>query len=289
MSADIDLEPCLRIFLSVDIVGSTAYKQQDPRPSSQAWVNLFKDFFTDFPLLFTTKYKTAFKAISPSGESDPNTPAVWKGLGDEILFHKKLGKSAEAMITVDAFIEAIEEYRHAFTGKHLDLKGSAWIAGFPVNNIRLQIADYEDFIGPSIDIGFRISKFATPSRFVLSCDLATILLDGGTSRDYLFTGTERLKGVFGDDEYPIIFMRMGDQANDVEGLIPSVATSRLKSYCDDFCTSASYPLIFPFITGDQKFWKQPQDYTSRLDSLKLMLRADVKSDTEPRTAAAEES
>jgi len=77
-----------------------------------------------------------------------------------------------------------------------------------------------DFIGPDIDIGFRIAKYADRGRMILSSDLALLVLKcAGTSEnksrqeEYCLSTTQKmkivsfkqLKGVWHDRHYPIIW------------------------------------------------------------------------------------
>ncbi|MBN1499164.1 MAG: hypothetical protein JW982_03335 [Spirochaetes bacterium] len=62
-----------------------------------------------------------------------------------------------------------------------------------------------DFIGPDIDIGFRISKYAEPNKLLVS-DKIAFIYDNFFQGEYHFqiNKMERLKGVWGDRGYPII-------------------------------------------------------------------------------------
>ena len=67
-----------------------------------------------------------------------------------------------------------------------------------------------DYIGPDLDIGFRLSKASRPGRVVLSMDLADVLTRDNTFPNPLelhHVGWEILKGVFGDKPYPIIWAK----------------------------------------------------------------------------------
>ena len=73
-------EAPLRLFLSVDMVGSTEYKARSSG-ASNIWVEIFRDFFSKFPLLFAGQVGFEFL-------DEEETPAVevWKALGDEAIF-----------------------------------------------------------------------------------------------------------------------------------------------------------------------------------------------------------
>src|SRR5439155_9466999 len=95
-------------------------------------------------------------------------PTLWKCLGDELVFYVRLQKSPEVLNNLRAFRKATNVYNRHLLGKHLKirLKATAWLAGFPVGNSEVRLPDYStseaeprvEFIGPLMDIGFRISR-----------------------------------------------------------------------------------------------------------------------------------
>ena len=129
----------------------------------------------------------------------------------------------------------------------LDVKSTAWLADFPTRN-RIVIFEkgneddrtddnfawyndqllqaYEknpggytrDFIGPSIDIGFRLGASASPRLFVLSVELAHLLSGEECGNDdvyrsgpyevprfnFRYEGRQQLKGVMNGTPYPLI-------------------------------------------------------------------------------------
>src|SRR3546814_6111829 len=78
---------------------------------------------------------------------------------------------------------------HHFQTLPLRLKGTAWLADLSENNIALEIpelssndvAPHLDFIGPDLDMGFRLSKFARPASLLLSLDLVEMRSEEHTS------------------------------------------------------------------------------------------------------------
>ncbi|MBF0138634.1 MAG: hypothetical protein HQL65_20605, partial [Magnetococcales bacterium] len=106
----------------------------------------------------------------------------------------------------------IRNHQENIRKKHsnLSLKGTAWTAGFPIRNRRVVVEhskgrQVEDFIGPDMDIGFRLSKLARPGPIVASMDLVDLLV----GRRYqpklkcVFVGWETMKGVFAEKPYPV--------------------------------------------------------------------------------------
>ena len=76
----------VRLFLSVDLSGSTAFKNsQDGEARDQAspkWVTAFDAFYRGFPAKFRSSY--ALRKTSQSGSD--NCPKLWKAVGDELIF-----------------------------------------------------------------------------------------------------------------------------------------------------------------------------------------------------------
>jgi hypothetical protein len=212
----------LRLFLSVDIAGSTLFKSSGGARLAQGeahWLPLFRTFFTNVPLMLEGEIGLAFI-------DDDHAPAVdvWKVLGDELIFSVKLTRRAEVARILLALLRTIR----AFEEEHLAhlplrLKGAAWVAAFPYPNIEVEIPELSsgnggrhiDYIGPDIDLGFRIGKFARPNCLVVSVDLVELLLAAEDETICLtIVSREVLKGVAFERPYPVIWMRPADMPFD---------------------------------------------------------------------------
>ena len=182
--------PCpeyrLRLFLSVDLAGSTSFKNGpgkqpiDGDASKPRWVQRIRHFYRDFPLLVRQTYNKM------PGPSHPTyqPPHVWKTIGDEILLCCRVMNLGHLAICVESFICALEEYGVILDndGKELDVKGAGWIAAFPAQNVtvaldeqRTSIEKFDeqfeleadktsvgiDFLGNAIDCGFRVARVLT--------------------------------------------------------------------------------------------------------------------------------
>ena len=257
----------LLIFLSVDIVGSTAYKNTHKGKQVLEWLPVFKAFHENFPIKLRRILDQENHDYRPHGFNGKiGEVKLWKSLGDELIFYFKLSNSDEAVYLILCFIEAIQTYTTTLkkTKNELSLKGTAWIAGFPVKNAKIISSDnYIDFIGPSIDIGFRLSKLATERKFIVSCDLAWILAVKTSEINYYYDGKQGLKGVLNDQPYPVIWLqkrRKQTQNADIEDeLYVKCDTNKLKAFCKAFIESSSY-VILPFIEGDPLFKDRPPNY-----------------------------
>ena len=140
------------------------------------------------------------KAPSPAVHLKP-----WKFSGDEAIFCVELTKHTEVVAHLAAFKQAITAFATKWKDQPLRLKGAAWLAGFPVSNVEIEIESINgkmiDFIGPAMDRGFRVAKFSDTRRFVLTPDLALMLIDaldrtevGPANKDFsvFYAGRETL-------------------------------------------------------------------------------------------------
>lgn len=206
----------VRLFLSVDMVGSTEFKARLTGEGSNSWLKIFQTFFTSFPLMIAGQIGFEFL-------EEEHTPAVevWKVMGDEVVFVTQPATPEELTSTLIALLRTMKLYEDKhFAELPLRLKGTAWVADFNGQNIEIEIPELSsgggahlDFIGPDIDLGFRVTKFAKPGCLSLSLDCLELLL-ASTNADkaalYLM-GKEPLKGVMFGRPYPILLMRDADE------------------------------------------------------------------------------
>lgn len=193
----------LRLFLSVDLAGSTAFKN-GPGDSHlegsgphQIWLERFRHFYRQFPNLVTQYYKSQAHGIGADADAFPR---LWKTIGDEILFCCRVTSLAHVAACVTGFLDALDAYGIILDndGGHMDLKGAGWVAGFPAPNVTVALAgrgdegaEYDedleaqadlkperfDFLGNGIDGGFRIAKYAASDRFAASVELMWLLAE----------------------------------------------------------------------------------------------------------------
>lgn len=251
----------LRAFFSADVIGSTAYKYSEVGAlGNPQWASTFTEFYKEFPVAVERGYANVPESV-PDCEAQIEP---WKFSGDEILFHVQLANYQHVARHVAAFKVAVRAYSKLWSekGVGLSLKATAWLAGFPVTNREVNtLGDNSlDFIGPSIDLGFRLSKFATARKFVLSADLALMLLDAVHAcdidwRDFhvLMHGREELKGALGGTSYPIFWLDTTDGAPDLEeellGAERPFIPHKVREYLRAFLKNT--PRVRrPFIDGD---------------------------------------
>ena len=274
----------LHIFLSADIINSTEYKQTD----KTGWRDLFQAFYMDFPGYIQRKVQRADEEIR-----------VWKYVGDEILLYASISHLSDALDIAKAFHAALGDYSKELetkTDDRLSLKGTAWVAGFPVTNAIIRRPGLQscvvDFLGPGIDTGFRLAKFAEKEKLIINVELAYLILQQRKeARVHDFPslhcdGGQPLKGVNSGRPYPLFWINSGSPS-------PSrrIDSIRIRPFTDiellDVCEEYFSEIIDssrPFIvTGescifgeilsrsDKTSWllqNKKKDYTPRLEPKK---------------------
>jgi hypothetical protein len=178
-----------------------------------------RKFFENFPLVLMGQ--VASEMIEE--DSLPEV-AIWKALGDELIFTCKPQSAEETTLLIRALFFSMAIYEREYLKElPLRLKGSVWIAEFPAPNIEIEIPEMSegggrhiDFIGPGIDLGFRIGKFSRPSALVVSLELLEVVLSARNAKMLAFSliGREELKGVLHGRPYPIVWCRPTEAAYD---------------------------------------------------------------------------
>lgn len=278
----------LRLFLSVDIQGSTAFKYDSAK--TDRWLLILHRFYTQFD----DQFRTQWNQLHPRAPQDwkhvctAAAPEFWKAAGDELLFVQELNHPIDALISVDAFCRQVLDHDNILrgdTGGKLRLKPTAWTAGFPVANLEIPIGGLSridvyprgkieqraaiahsarkasegrrDFVGTSIDTGFRLTRLATPRKLVLSVELALLLAEmmvKHSRTNFLsiqYEEGEMLKGVLESAEYPRIWIDLeaGNQPNKASEKLLKRDPIDLKDLiqaCRDFITS-NRALFLPYI------------------------------------------
>ncbi len=269
--ADSHNNSALRLFLSADLAGSTAFKQSG---KLDEWQKHFREFYRQLPALVDWR-------LADTGPQGLLLP-VWKLIGDEIVFTTKLTRWEQAAAAVHIFRSAVTEYRRgivAGTEGRLDVKCAGWTAGFPVGNIvvaPLQNQLPEDYIGPGMDIGFRLVKAASPRRMFLSVELAWLLTlpqHRKGLRIHLSRGLD-LKGVAKGRTYPCIWLdnfRDAPKRSDADeldlreeklrgGVSRCCKAPDLHAFCRHWLENMGPPFLVPFIKGDRAIGRKPAGY-----------------------------
>ena len=212
---------------------------------------------------------------------------IWKFVGDEILFHVELGRHEEVLFHAIALKKAVNEYGMKLAQKHpgLELKATLWGAGFPVSNVEVvTTASHQneqsganppalDFLGPNVDLGFRLAQHANRRRLVLSAEIALLIFHARKSKQpidelHLFLDPPREMKGFGSNEYPILWLDRGDGEPTPEDIL----LGRERKYDHDAMSrylnqhfSSGFFAERPFIENDPSmpFKQVPLNYNDR--------------------------
>ena len=234
------------LFLSCDLQNSTQFKQKN---KDKDWVATFLAFYTEFPAILSTQIATSCEALQ-------DRLLLWKAVGDELIFSIRIQSELECSDAVEVWLRAMLAFEeaHLLDKTPMTLKGGAFLATVPspdrrvaiprtvesvdrsqldaeaVNEQTLNVAVGEDaftakyamdFVGPSIDTGFRVLKYASRRYFVLTVEVAHILfkhysrMENDDRHAYL-VGTHELKGVWGGKPYPVFAV-----ARDLRETVPA--------------------------------------------------------------------
>lgn len=272
-------DPELLLFLSVDVVGSTAYKQSRIGTSGETWLGPFVAFATSFRKFFDHALIMGNKKAEEEKVElgKPEAPRLWKSLGDELIFTVPLRSSVEAPYFVWSFKEAVGWYKKDMERRfpELSVKATGWVAGFPLINRKIRIGEADtDYIGPQIDIGFRIAKYSTSRRFTVSVGLAymlTIIHRSVFPLNIYYEGQKEVKGVLESGQYPMFWIDVPAEKPDLEepllgGARDCPDTKHVVAFCADFLRNAD-PLCVPFIEGDALLNVKPDRYEEEVQEL----------------------
>lgn len=212
---DKTVESSVYVFFSFDLTNSTKYKTIN----SKQW-----------PLVTSRFYELIEDGLKKRLEQ----VRLWKYVGDELLLHKRLYSITDLYNCIpsayEVLLDTIKRLHKEFpdTKTILSVKASVWCAkaaevapqdaenigtipkNLVVSKAGVQSREQYDFLGPDIDVEFRISKFAPRARLVVSADLAYLLYKErvaieGIEQRLRIVSYEQLKGVWGERRYPIIW------------------------------------------------------------------------------------
>lgn len=327
-----------RLFCSVDLVGSTAYKQllkTSPKgfgadetsvPRAGDWFNHILNFYQDFG----NYLKAEIDDYGPGGPDTtrPALPAAefWKANGDELLFTFEITDAWQAVRILIVWKKAVLRYREYLKrSSPLDVKATAWTAGFPLMNTEVVFEEalgaggpsnetalsrqatlrrrwYNgkngkrgltlDFIGPSIDTGFRLSQFSQANQMVISIDLAYFIgrhTDTQVKEELKMYhgGSQPLKGVLGGRPYPLFWIFVGNDAavklqgylDKLGGPVHPVDPSQAADFAEHFFEEHSSYLIRPFVPkldGSLAWGVLPPEYETAIEQMRRTAGIDEK-------------
>lgn len=214
--------PKVHLFFSFDIVNSTMYKALTAN-----WPLVIRSLLEDI--------RTRVHRIDTLIAS-----YLWRVIGDEMIFVLPIQSETVLEDAVDAIFEVTQRISISLrSGRFFDLlegqsiqaseisllksqntlsiKAAAWIAVIndknesPFDNIAFdysassQNRSIREFLGKDIDAGFRLKEYTQDRRLCISVELAYLLPQKKQIKNLEIMDYVRLKGVWNDNLYPIIW------------------------------------------------------------------------------------
>lgn len=204
----------LILLLSVDIVGSSAYKfavsQQD---GPLAWVRAYQDFYNSIPVIVNESRRSDRALACPQALPDELTTKLklWKSIGDQLIFFSEPRNVAQLEFDCQCFLHALQQANERMLKQWgFALHGAAWAFEEADRNLRVSLqpglSDIEsgsgfDLIGPDIDLGFRLVAEAAPGQLLVPLEMHSWLQS--TRLCVSLVGEASLKGIR-LDPYPLL-------------------------------------------------------------------------------------
>lgn len=267
------------LFLSADLANSTQRKRNYLRHCSYDWLEPVVNFLTKFE----TKLKSARVDLTGSNPQDKRDELeLWKFQGDEQIFKVEIKSHKEVDLHIRILQKAIADWNSEVNAnensKDLLLKGTAWLAGFPVANAVLSVGGKDDYLGPSMDAGFRLSKASTPRRITLSVELAWWLLEHGSELKVRFDGREQFKGIAEETGYPLLWLETTESKYQKEedlalGRDKQTSADVIKKLCAAFIVEFGVPRFLPFLPDDDS--STNSQYDDQFEAARQFLKAKV--------------
>lgn len=213
----------LNIFFSFDIVNSTKYKSLTNR----------------WPIILKSLLELIQKKVNKS-EQKLESSLLWRIIGDEIVFVKTIYSTSDLVRSINEiflitqevstslkngdFFESLEtqeitknEIDMLKVNNLLSIKSTAWLAAIntvienPYDNISLKYTngcngnEILEYIGRDMDTGFRLKNYTQDRRLAISFEIAYLLSEENENENLQIIGYEKLKGVWNENLYPIIW------------------------------------------------------------------------------------
>lgn len=197
------------LLLSIDIVGSAAFKANAPQSHGRpTWVSAFEAFYTEVPQLLHEAIETVAQH-----DGEPLTPAeLWKAIGDQLVFVARPQTPLQLEGYCLAFLRALQAANTRLQQAWgLALHGAAWAFEEGGANVTHHFGDLQldgrmgfDLIGPDVDLGFRLVGLAPEGEVLVPLALRRLLPQQRLKLELI--GEASLKGIR-LDPYPLLKLR----------------------------------------------------------------------------------
>jgi hypothetical protein len=189
---------------------------------------------------------------------------------------------------VEAFRATIEAIDEEMLPDGCGLRGCVWSAGFPIRNKQIKVSslrnppiirlepddgilpDFDtglyysddiglvDYLGPDMDLGFRLAAVTPPGRVVCSLDISYLLMQRFDAPPIFHVGWRELKGIGGGAPYPIFWCSGGTQRRARHPWERLDNMPELKAFLD-----SSALRLDDFMQIAEGYWAQLRDYFNR--------------------------
>lgn len=206
------------VFVSFDLVDSTRYKNIE----------------NDWSMLIQNFYQGTYEMIKSEVNNDFK---VWKYIGDEILLFLKINQINELTKLPSQLYKVMNDVQSTLEESFPNSKGLIYLKGTvfiaKINEIGKENEKHKnyilktynndqlenqiiirDFLGPDIDLGFRLTKHSHKNQLVVSLELV-YLITNYFSKDYSYKIDSNfrvmklisLKGIWHNRKYPVIWYK----------------------------------------------------------------------------------
>jgi hypothetical protein len=221
------------------------------------WVAKFRTFYQRYPEEFEKH----------CAQESVLVPELWKCLGDELIFCREIKSAKEVVKLLRAFRAATIAFQNK--PNSIKLKNAAWLADFPVGNSEVLVRDATskkprtDYLGPHMDLGFRLTHQASLRRFVISVEVAMLIHHWVNDLRVFYEGSEVLKGVLDERPYPVLWIDMHDpNQQSLEDRLRGNAPHQndLKEFCEHFAKDSDGQVGRPYLPGEPEFDVKPDNW-----------------------------
>ena len=281
-------------FASIDVIDSTRLKNQTGK--DLFWIQQISAMLSEIPTYFLQHYKENREKCGCLGTcTDKCIIATdnrhiqidtWKYLGDEVVITAEMKCPTHPYLLVQALRstliqlerETSKNRKSSQKGESLAFKGAAWVAGFPVANKEVFLGIRKkrtiDYMGPSIDLGFRLAKLATREKIILSESLVYFLASNNHYPIKLFSGGNINLHGLRESKVPLFWTALDDSHLSNDELIKESEASAIYSFITKRFKKRKD--ILPFIFLDKS--KTPEEaYIAKYLSIISELRVTPSS------------
>lgn len=260
--------PSSLLFLSCDLVSSTVHKEKSP-----AWRRTFLTFYRGFPQALADEVVEQSVTIRFD---------LWKIIGDEMIFTCQVRDEEGITLAVRIWLEAMTSYEeNTLQPEGMRLRGGAFLATFPGPDTRIAVpldplsersdkgvvelndialaeftsASYlRDYVGPSIDIGFKVLRLSDARHFSISVEVAWAMTQfavdalAGDFTDLRIFGMQGIASLWKNGTYPHLAI---DREDEIEGhgveeairllTLTNPAADEVRALCKSYHNDSDWP------------------------------------------------